>query len=179
MSSCRGYGAAVAASAAPRIADMNEKSEGKVVMLISSSGGHMVQLARAVAMLDATDKVLVTTCQRDEIPTNFTDIRRFYTVSDCNRAQPVATAMLFWTAYRILRSERPSVLISTGAAPGLIFFLIARCTTRARLLWIDSLANAKKPSLSGRAARYIAHVCLSQWEDVAAKYKMNYWGNVL
>ena len=70
------------------------------------------------------------------------------------------------------------VVISTGAAPGLLCLPAARLIG-ARTLWIDSIANGERLSLSGRIARRLAHECLTQWEHLACEPKPKYRGAVL
>jgi len=48
------------------------------------------------------------------------------------------------------------------------------------VIWVDSIANAEKLSMSGRMIRPFADVILSQWPDVAAKYpKVEYAGELI
>jgi UDP-N-acetylglucosamine:LPS N-acetylglucosamine transferase len=73
---------------------------------------------------------------------------------------------------------RPDVVISTGAAPGLFGILFGRLVG-ARTIWIDSIANAEKLSLSGRIASRIAHIALTQWPHLAATRRPSYRGSIL
>ena len=74
--------------------------------------------------------------------------------------------------------KRPNVIISTGAAPGLIAILLGRLMF-VRTLWIDSIANGDELSMSGRIARRLAHQTLSQWQTVAKASRVGYWGQLL
>ena len=50
----------------------------------------------------------------------------------------------------------------------------------ARIVWIDSVAQIDRLSLSGRVMRHVADLCLAQWPDVAAHYpNVEYAGEVL
>jgi hypothetical protein len=50
----------------------------------------------------------------------------------------------------------------------------------AKVIWLDSVANTEKLSMSGRMIRYFADLVLSQWPDVAAKYpNVEYAGEVI
>jgi len=73
--------------------------------------------------------------------------------------------------------ERPSVVVSTGAAPG---YLAIRCARLmgARTLWIDSVANIEELSMSGRLASTTADLCLTQWPHLADE-RIRYLGAVL
>jgi UDP-N-acetylglucosamine:LPS N-acetylglucosamine transferase len=75
--------------------------------------------------------------------------------------------------------ERPGVVISTGAAVGCIVCFLAK-TTGAEIVWIDSITNIERLSLSGRMVRYIASLFLVQWPELAAQYRnVEYVGEVI
>ncbi|MFZ9916397.1 MAG: UDP-N-acetylglucosamine--LPS N-acetylglucosamine transferase, partial [Phycisphaerales bacterium] len=72
---------------------------------------------------------------------------------------------LIWMAVRVallVMRLRPSVIISTGAAPGYVALRIGRLLG-ARTVWVDSFANAAELSLSGRKALSFADLTLTQW----------------
>ena len=72
-----------------------------------------------------------------------------------------------------------NVVISTGAAPGCLCCLIGKLFG-ARVIWIDSLANVERMSLSGRIVARVADLLLVQWEDLAKRYRRaRYAGSVL
>ena len=71
------------------------------------------------------------------------------------------------------------MVISTGAAPGLVALAVAKLLTGSRTVWIDSIANTKQLSLSGRLARPVADAWLVQWPHLARPGGPEYWGAVL
>ena len=79
----------------------------------------------------------------------------------------------------IVLKERPSVVISTGAAAGCIICFLGKMTG-AKVVWIDSITNVTKMSLSGRMVRHIADLFISQWPHFAEQYKnVEYAGTVI
>jgi hypothetical protein len=46
-------------------------------------------------------------------------------------------------------------------------------------MWIDSIANVKQLSSSGKLAGKFADVWLTQWPDLAKESGPRYWGAVL
>ncbi len=52
-------------------------------------------------------------------------------------------------------------------------------SSRARTVWIDSIANIERLSLSGARARPVADVWLTQWAHLARPDGPEYWGAVL
>jgi len=91
---------------------------------------------------------------------------RVYVVSDASRWNKVKLAiMLLQVAWVIVR-VRPSVIITTGAAPGYSALRIGKLLG-ARCVWLDSIANAEEMSMGGRMAGRVADLWLTQWEHLA------------
>lgn len=82
------------------------------------------------------------------------------------------------TAAWIVIRERPDVVVTTGAAPGLVVLALARLLG-ARTVWVDSIANAERLSLSGRLAEGRADLVLTQWPELAREGGPRYLGGVL
>jgi UDP-N-acetylglucosamine:LPS N-acetylglucosamine transferase len=99
-------------------------------------------------------------------------------VTDANKKAPIR---LMRTALEMMVrvfQTRPDVVISTGAAPGLLGILFARMLG-ARTIWIDSIANAERLSLSGQIACKVAHVTLTQWPHLEGPDGPRYEGAIL
>lgn len=99
-------------------------------------------------------------------------------VRDCNRNDPLGIAICTAQLASCLLRQRPDVVITTGALPGLIALSLGRLL-RARTIWVDSMANCDEMSMSGRHARRVADLWLSQWEHVAEASGAQYRGRVL
>jgi UDP-N-acetylglucosamine:LPS N-acetylglucosamine transferase len=87
-------------------------------------------------------------------------------IKDASRNEPIqAIRMVFQLAVIIVR-VRPQIVISTGAAPGLAALALGK-VIGARTIWLDSIANAEKLSMSGQLARRVADLWLTQWPHLA------------
>ena len=104
---------------------------------------------------------------------------RYHAVIDVTRRNAGMLAVLVPQFLFILLRERPDVVITTGAAPGLVGICLAKLFFRARTMWIDSLANCERMSSSGDKARFFADVWLTQWPQLARPEGPLYWGAVL
>jgi UDP-N-acetylglucosamine:LPS N-acetylglucosamine transferase len=144
------------------------------VLAVASSGGHWVQLRRLAPVFEGQDVAYLTTDpgHRSEV-----GAARFYAVKDANRSGKLALLRCALQILSVVVRERPTVVISTGAAPG---YLAIRCARLmgARTVWIDSVANVEELSLSGRMASAIADLCLTQWPHLAGD-RVKYLGAVL
>lgn len=146
------------------------------VLAIASSGGHWVQMRRMIPAFEGCDVVFVSTY---EDYAHDVEGFRFRTVADISRRRLGVLPLIVAQFVVIMLRERPDVVITTGAMPGLVGLAVARLTTRARTLWIDSIANCEQLSSSGRHARRFAHRWLTQWEDLAEPEGPEFWGAVL
>jgi UDP-N-acetylglucosamine:LPS N-acetylglucosamine transferase len=81
---------------------------------------------------------------------------------------------------KILRKEKPDVVISTGPEIAVPVFYAARLLG-IKTIYIESLCRIKDPSITGKLIYPIASVFLVQSKELLNKYgkKAQYWGNVL
>jgi len=144
-------------------------------MLVASSGGHWVQLNRLNAAFDDMEKIYVTTEERYR-PT--VGNNRFLLIPDASRWNKLR---LLWLMVVILKHTmviHPDVVVSTGAAPGLLALICGKMVG-AQTIWVDSIANVDRLSLSGRLAGKFADLWLTQWEHLAHPGGPYYKGAVL
>ncbi len=145
------------------------------VLAVASGGGHWKQLVRLKAVLDAYNCHYVTTI--DGLP-QASHISSFSIVSDASRNERLLVLKLAYSISKIILKEKPHIVVSTGAAPGLLAVLIGRVFAK-KTIWIDSIANGDELSMSGKLAKKISSKCLSQWKHVAETSGVDYWGRVL
>ncbi len=146
-----------------------------IVLAISSSGGHWRQLMRLSTAFEQHSVVYATVD-----PENRRDVGNspFFTVPDGNIHTKLALIRMAFVIYRLVRRFRPAVVVTTGAAPG-YFALRFGKRFGARTLWVDSIANAEKLSISGWNVRRFADGWLTQWPEVSSSKGPDYYGSVL
>ena len=145
------------------------------ILAIASGGGHWIQLLRlrpAFAGADVSYSSVDTALAAD-VPGH-----RFFRFPDANRERKLALLKQIITIAWILLRVRPDVIVSTGASCGYIAIRMGRLL-RARTLFIDSIANAEKLSLSGHLACRHASLTLTQWPHLAGNEGAKYRGAVL
>jgi UDP-N-acetylglucosamine:LPS N-acetylglucosamine transferase len=147
------------------------------ICLAASGGGHLTQLLHLSEGWRGRDCFFVTAGAL--VPEPLRSQVKTYTVPKANRQHPLQLLRMFLQCMRILRTERPDVVISTGAAAGCILCLLAKLM-RKKVVWIDSIANVERLSLSGRIIRPFADLFLVQWPELAKRYKgVRYDGSVI
>jgi len=135
---------------------------------------QLLKLADSWAGLET---VYITTA---EVPRNkLSRFGRVYVVGECNRQHPWRVIKVLLQCIRIIFREKPHVVISTGAAVGCIVCFL-QWVAGGKIVWIDSIANIEKLSLSGRMVRPIADLFLTQWPELTSRYnKVEYVGAVV
>lgn len=145
------------------------------ILAIASGGGHWVQLMRLRPAFEGLDVVYVS---RDPSSAADVDGHPYHTIGDASRSQKIQFARVILQAFWLLIRVRPAVVITTGAAPGLVALVLGKTVFRCKTIWIDSIANVETLSGSGRLAARFADVRLTQWPDLAQD-GVEHWGAVL
>lgn len=128
----------------------------------------MSQLLKLASSWEGFDVFSVTTT---EVARNgLSKFGRVYVVGECNRQSPSRVVRVLMRCIRVAAKERPDVVISTGAAAGCVLCFLGKMLG-AKIIWIDSITNVERISLSGRMVRWIADLFLVQWPDLASRYK--------
>lgn len=147
------------------------------ICLAASAGGHLSQLLLLQPVWQGHEVVCVSTGQM--VQEKLETIGKTYIVGECNREHPFKTFGVLLKCFKIILTERPDVVISTGAAAGFLMCFWGKLFG-AKVVWVDSIANAGKLSMSGRMIRPFADLILSQWNNVAARYpRVQYVGEII
>jgi UDP-N-acetylglucosamine:LPS N-acetylglucosamine transferase len=147
----------------------------KRILATASGGGHWVQLCRLMPVFDGHDMAYLTTIpgNRAEVPT-----ARFYSIGAASLWNKFALVRMAIQVFWILLRERPEVIISTGAAIGYFAIRFGKLFG-ARTIWIDSIANVNKLSISGRHVGRYADLWLTQWPQLAQPEGPIYLGAIV
>jgi len=147
------------------------------ICLAASAGGHMSQLLRICESWKGYETFCVTTVDvaREEL-------RKYghvYFVGECNHKHPIRIVKVLLNCIRIISKEKFNVVISSGAAVGCLMSFLGKMKG-AKVIWLDSIANVERLSLSGRLVRPIADLCLVQWPELTDRYSgVEYVGTVI
>lgn len=145
------------------------------MLAIASGGGHWVQLTRVLPALEGCE---LTVASVDPQLAQQVPGAKFVVIPDATAWSKWALLRLAARVFFLVLRTRPSVVISTGAAPG-YFGLRIGSWFGARTVWIDSIANSEKLSRSGERVGKFADLWLTQWEHLARPDGPRYLGSVL
>jgi beta-1,4-N-acetylglucosaminyltransferase len=145
--------------------------------LVCSCGGHFYQLYSLKNFWENYDRFWVT------FPHNDTQVlleneRKFWAYHPTTRNIKNFVKNLF-LSYKILRREKPQVIISTGAGVAVPFIYMGRLLG-IKTIYIESLTRSQSLSFSGKLVYLVAQHILVQWPELAAKHrKLLFKGNVI
>jgi UDP-N-acetylglucosamine:LPS N-acetylglucosamine transferase len=147
----------------------------KRILAIASGGGHWVQLLRLQPAFEQHDVAYATVQASYQSQVGG---HRFYRVTDATRWSRWDLVKMIAEVCWIVLRERPDVVVTTGAAPGVVALRLGKLLG-AKTIWIDSIANVGKMSMSGNRVRGFADLWLTQWEHLAGDNGPIYHGGVL
>ncbi|MEZ5904749.1 MAG: hypothetical protein R3C69_06480 [Geminicoccaceae bacterium] len=135
--------------------------EPRRVCLAYSPGGHKAELDRALTGIRLLDACHVT-FDDGRPPSPLPAGHRRHLV--CHPRRSLGRTLLnAWQSLRILRRERPALVVSTGADVAVPLLLLARCLG-ARVIFIET-AGSDAPTLAGRLVYPFADLFIVQWPD--------------
>ncbi len=143
------------------------KKGGTDVLLVCSSGGHLLELYALRDAWDGRSRAWVT-FDKSDARSLLRDEEAVYArwPTERNVANLFRNLVLAW---RVTSRLRPRVVVSTGAGIAVPFSWVARLRG-AHVVYIESLARIEKPSLSCRLLRPAADRIYVQWPELAESY---------
>jgi UDP-N-acetylglucosamine:LPS N-acetylglucosamine transferase len=100
-----------------------------------------------------------------------------YFVVDPKR-NPLKLLVNFWQSTGVFFSEKPDVVLTTGAGVAFPIALIAKIFGK-KVIYIESFCRITEPSLSGKLFYHISDLFLVQWPEMKKYFrKAEYYGGV-
>jgi UDP-N-acetylglucosamine:LPS N-acetylglucosamine transferase len=147
------------------------------ICIAASAGGHISQILKLAESWKGHEVFYITTS--DVVRGKLQEDGRIYVVGECNRQHPLRMVLVLMRCAKAILREKPDVVISAGAAAGCIACFLGKLSG-AKVIWLDSITNVEKISLSGKLVRYIADIFLVQWPELPRRYKnVEYLGAVI
>jgi UDP-N-acetylglucosamine:LPS N-acetylglucosamine transferase len=135
--------------------------------IVASSGGHLAQLQVLDEFWSRYDRFWVTFDTPEAIAA-LADERTFWCYHPTNRSLRNLLRNS-WLALRILVRERPTHIVSTGAAIAVPFFYLGRLFG-SRTIYLEVFDRIDGPTLTGRLIRPVTNYYLVQWPEQQSFY---------
>lgn len=138
------------------------------VLLVCSSGGHLAQLLPLAPWWRSHDRAWVT-FRKPDAESVLAGERVWWAFHPTTRnvGNALRNTHLAW---RVLRAERPDVVVSNGAGVTVPFFILARLL-RMSTVYVEVYDRIDSPTLTGRLCRPFANLFFVQWPEQQAFYR--------
>jgi beta-1,4-N-acetylglucosaminyltransferase len=129
----------------------------KKICIVASCGGHLTEM---LALKELYQPYLHFFVLNDEIILPEEMQGRTYVVSLFERDLNLFTNI--WEAWKILRKERPDLILSSGAGIIVPFALVGKLLG-VPSLYVEAMTRVTRPSLTGRIMYHLADKFFYQW----------------
>jgi beta-1,4-N-acetylglucosaminyltransferase len=146
------------------------------VLLVCSPGGHFLQMLALESAYGDSAHTWVTLPGADT-ESVLAGQRAIYAHGPTNRSLKNLAKNLV-LAWRVVGSVEPDVIVSTGAALAVPFFVVGKLRSK-RLIYIESVSRVDGLSMSGMAVYFLADRFYVQWPALSRLRRARFVGNVL
>jgi beta-1,4-N-acetylglucosaminyltransferase len=145
------------------------------ICVVSSCGGHLTEV-RCLLPAYREYRHFYVLNDKAILPPDMQDRTHFIAHSE----RDWRFLLNLWQAWQILRSERPTLILSTGAGPVVPFALVGRLCFGTRVVFIETFTRVQTPSLTGRLMYWLAHDFYVQREALLRHFpKARFFGALL
>lgn len=137
------------------------------VCLVSSSGGHLTHLYMLKPFWESKDRFWVTFDKEDA--RSLLDGEIMYPCYYPSNRSIKALFINTIEAFKILRKERPDLIISCGAAVAVPFFYVGKLFG-AKLIFIEVFDRINSSTLTGKLVYPISDRFIVEWEEMKKIY---------
>jgi beta-1,4-N-acetylglucosaminyltransferase len=134
------------------------------LMIVCSSGGHLLQMQELRSAWSDFERIWVT-FDKSDARSLLRGERVVHAFSPTNRNIPNLLRNLR-LAFTVLRRERPSAILTTGAGVAVPFAWIGK-VLGVPTIYVESVTRIEGLSLSGRMIRPVAQRMYAQWPELA------------
>ncbi|HJU05320.1 MAG TPA: PssD/Cps14F family polysaccharide biosynthesis glycosyltransferase [Nitrospiraceae bacterium] len=150
----------------------NVRSSHKIC-IVSSCGGHLTEVRALKATYQRTAHFYVLNA-RINLPADMAHNTYFIRHSE----RDWLFFVNLWEAWRILKKEQPSLILSTGAGLVVPFALVGKLYGISTI-YIEISTQVLRPSLSGRIMYYVADRFFYQWKPLGSYFPKGTYGGLL
>ena len=138
------------------------------VCLVGSSGGHLTHLYMLKPFWQDKERFWVTFNKEDanSILEGEQVYHCYYPTNRSLKALLINTRL----AWKVLRKERPDVIVSSGASVAVPFFYLGKLFGM-KTIYIEVFDRIDKPTMTGKMVYPVTDRFIVQWEEMKQVYK--------
>ncbi|GMQ72777.1 PssD/Cps14F family polysaccharide biosynthesis glycosyltransferase [Tetragenococcus halophilus] len=137
------------------------------VCLVGSSGGHLAHLYLLKPIWRDMERFWVT-FDKEDAQSTLKKEKKYFCYFPTNRNLKNLMKNT-WLAFKILKKEKPDLIISSGAAVAVPFFYIGKLFG-AKTIYIEVFDRIDNSTLSGKLVYPITDRFIVQWEKMKKVY---------
>lgn len=138
------------------------------VCLVGSSGGHLTHLYMLKPFWKDKERFWVT-FDKEDARSLLKGEKMYPCYYPTNRNLKVLAKNIV-VAWKVLRKEKPDLIISSGAAAAVPFFYIGKLFG-AKTIFIEVFDRIDKPTMTGKLVYPVTDRFIVQWEEEKKVYK--------
>lgn len=145
------------------------------IALVSSHGGHLTEMLYLMEAFENHEIFFITYKNPTTLKLNY----KKYLTENIGTS-PWKMVKTFFRIFKILRKEKPDLVVSTGSEIAIPVSILAKMMM-IKIIYIESWCRVKTKSGTGRILYYLSNIFLVQWPDLVKKYgkKATYKGAVI
>lgn len=137
------------------------------VCLVGSSGGHLTHLYMLKPFWKNKERFWVTFDKQDA--RSLLEGEKLYPCYYPTNRSLKALIINTFLAIKVLRRERPDVIISSGAAVAVPFFFLGKLFG-AKTVYIEVFDRIDKPTITGKLVYPVTDRFIVEWEEMKQVY---------
>ncbi len=143
------------------------------ICIVSSCGGHLAEVRALRRVYEQYEHFYVLN-DRALLPKDMEGRTTFIRHSE----RDFLFFANLWEAWKIIRRERPRLILSTGAGPVVPFALVGKLYG-VHTVYVEISTTVTRPSLSGRIMYRLADKFFYQWKALEREFPKGVYGGLV
>jgi len=145
------------------------------VCLVASGGGHLKEISFIEGFYKKYNHFFVTFKRPNSI--SLAKKEKVHFIVDPERS-PIKLIKNIIQSFKIIRREKPEVIISTGAGVAVPICYLGKLLG-SKIIFIESFCRTQDPSVSGKLVYPISDLFIYQWKKLKEFYPNGVYGGLL
>lgn len=145
------------------------KYENIKIAIVGSSGGHLTHMMMLKPFWEKYNRFFVT-FNKEDANSQLKDESVYHCCFPTNRNFKNLIKNTF-LAFKILKKEKPDLIISSGAAIAIPFFFLGKIFFRTKCVYIEVFDRIDKGTIAGKFCYHFADKFIVQWPEQLKVYK--------
>lgn len=136
--------------------------------IVGSSGGHLTHMMLLKKFWNSKDRFFVTFDKQDA-NSQLKNERKYYCYFPTNRNIKNLIKNTF-LAFKVLKKEKPDLILSSGAAIAIPFFIVGKLFFRTKCVYVEVFDRVDKSTIAGKICYKFSDLFFVQWQEQLKVY---------